>query len=100
MEIEWKSKGNRRVQREKKCPAKLDRRPKQNGSSRRSGRNGKRDGGRGKLSWKKREKNVLLLLEMHDDETRPDRDAKRKETEKGKTQLSPRTDAACFSILS
>lgn len=70
------------------------------GSSRRSGRNGKKDEGRGKWSWKKREKNVLLLLEMHDDETRPDRDAKRKETEKGRTQLSPRTDAACFSILS
>lgn len=65
-----------------------------------AGETEKGDEGRGELSRKKREKNVLLLLEMHDDETRPDRDAKRKETEKGRTQLSPRTDAACFSILS
>lgn len=65
-----------------------------------AGETEKGDEGRGELSWKKRERNVLLLLEMHDDETRPDRDAKRKETEKGRTQLSPRTDAACFSILS
>ena len=49
---------------------------------------------------KKREKNVLLEIPDDDDDDDDGKRRKRKETEKGRTRHSPRTDAACFSILS
>ena len=95
MVVSFESKVNRGREGEKKCAAKLHCRPKRR--MEKVGGSNKKKGER-----EREQKDVLEILDEDDDDDGGSggggREKRRRERER--TRRSPRTDAACFSILS